>query len=106
MVPFNFKIEYITTDKSVKYELFYICKPRLQYYRRNKRYPHFTQCIVFCNGLMIGFTQAVRCECDEHNPIFAFKLVTKKAMELIKLNFIKDALLTELDKALKSLTFH
>jgi hypothetical protein len=55
---------------------------------------------------MIGFTQAVRCECDEHNPIFAYKLVTKKAMDLIKLNFIKDALLTELDKALKTLTFH
>ena len=102
-IPYNFKIGYITRDNSLTYELFYICKPRLQYYRRNKRYPHFTQCIVFCNGLMVGFTQAVRCECDEHNPNFAYKLVTKKAIDLIKLDFIKDALLTELDKHLITL---
>ncbi len=102
-IPYSFKIEYTTKDNSLKYELFYICKPRLQYYRRNKRYPHFTQCIVFCNGLIVGFTQAVRCVCDEHNPKFAYKLVTEKAIDLIKLNFIKDALLTELDKYLKTL---
>lgn len=103
MVEFNFKIEYITKDKSLKYELFYISKPRLQYYRKNKRYPYFTQCIVFCNGLMLGFSQAVQCECDENNPKFAFKLVTKKAMNLIKIQFIKDGLMTELDKHLKKL---
>ena len=102
-IPYNFKIEYNTKDNSLKYELSYICKPRLQYYRSNKRYPHFTQCIVFCNGLMLGFSQAVRCECDEHNPKFAYKLVTKKAIDLIKLNFIKDALWTELDKYLKTI---
>jgi hypothetical protein len=51
---------------------------------------------------MVGFTQAVRCECDEHNPKFAYKLVTKKAMDLIYFKEIQHALLTELDKYFKN----
>lgn len=95
------EILYVTKDKSINTKLVYITGRKLRGYRQDKTYPKVTQCLVFKNNLLQGFSEVVKCDADEDNPDFAYILVTKKAMNFVYFKEIKKALWKELFKKVK-----
>lgn len=89
MVQKKMEINYITDDKSIAYKLVYITGRRLRGYRRDKSHTIVTQCLLYRNGLIIGFGEVVKCEKDKDNTTFAQMLATKKVMSLIPFRDIR-----------------
>lgn len=77
------EICYTTKDNSIHYRLIYITGYRLRGYRGDKSRPKVTQCLLFYNGLLIGYGEVVKCDKDKDNTKFAQMLATKKVMNLI-----------------------
>ena len=97
------QIDYITNDGSMRISLQDISKRKLHMYPGvGKSYPRHTQCLVFVNGLLVGFAEVVKHHKDIDNMIFATKLVTKKAIVFINLKDVRqilwDKVLCELKK--------
>jgi hypothetical protein len=88
-------------DESLKYKLVYLSGRRVFGRARNKTYPKVTQCLIFENGLLIASSTAVKCDCDEYNLPFALKLVTKKAIPAIWLDFVRVNVWSQLDSFIK-----
>lgn len=73
------------TQSNIVYKLIYTQTRKMIYSKKIGRIPTIiTQCLVYRDNLIIGFSQAQKCQCDSNNPKFAHFLVTKKIMYLIK----------------------
>jgi hypothetical protein len=79
-------IFYETNDKSLRYHLQYFTKNRLTYYKGNKNYPLYTQCLIFRNDLVAGYGEVIKHENDEHNQKYAYIKATEKAFQNSKIN--------------------
>lgn len=96
-------IEYITEDKSLKYRLEYIVGRKLRGIRGDKTHPPVTQCLLYRNGLLLGFGEVVKCEGDVHNIEFARKLATKKVMQLIPFRDVRTKIWEQINTKYKPL---
>ncbi len=86
-------ITYITDDESIEIKLQYIAKQRLHIYsKQGKVYPKHTQCLMFKNGLLVGYGEVIKHNNDIDNPEFAFKEATRKVMDKINIKFIREEL--------------
>lgn len=96
------EINFKTEDSSIEIKLVYIVKLKLTYYRKNKYWPKHTQCLLFYNGLLLGFGGVVKHERDLDNQNLAYKLATKKVIDKIHFQFIRKELWKMLDTKINS----
>ena len=98
------EINYKTDDESIDIKLLYIVKQKLTRYRKDKYWPKHTQCLLFYNGLLLGFGEVIKHEKDSDNQSLAYKLATKKVMDKIFLPYIRRELWKKLIAEIKSQT--
>lgn len=73
------------TQSGIVYKLVYVTTKRMIYSKKiGKISTIITQCLVYRDDLIVGFSQAQKCQCDFNNPRFAHFLVTRKIMHLIR----------------------
>ena len=74
-------ITYRSGDNSVDVRFQFIVQRRLKYTHLGKGWPKHTQCLLWCNGLLVASAIVVKHALDEDDPIFAFKLTARKCIE-------------------------
>lgn len=76
------EIVYKAPDESIEIKLVYITSRRkLKYYKAyGKAWPRITQCLMFYNGLIVGFGEVVKHQSDVDNVEFAMRLATKRVL--------------------------
>ena len=85
------EITYKTADESVEIKLVYIVKHRLKVYGGiGKSWPKHTQCLLFMNGLLLGFGEVVKHKEDKDNQAFAFKEATRRVIDKINIKFMRE----------------
>jgi len=73
------------TQSGIVYKLIYTTTKKMIYSKKiGKISTIITQCLVYRDELVIGFSQAQKCQCDIDSPKFAHLLVTNKIMHLIQ----------------------
>ena len=75
------EIIHLSKDKSWEVKLTYISKTVPKYYGGfgNKRVK-YTQCIMFVNGLIVGYGEVAKHESDTDNQRFSYIEATKRVM--------------------------
>jgi len=86
------EITYKSKDESIEIKLVYIVKHRFHRYSIGKSWPKHTQCLLFVDGLLLGFGEVVKHNQDEDNQEFAYKKATQKILHLINLREIRKEL--------------
>ena len=96
------RVLYVSPDNTIKIELVYIVIKVLKIYPGiGKTYPKHTQCLVYINNILAGFSTVIKHEFDEDNQNYAYKLVTKKAMKFINTKFIRKEVWKRVNSELK-----
>ena len=87
-------------DLGTDLKLIYITKAPLRFVRGQKSFPLVTQCLVWSRGLLVGFSQVVKCESDVDDRELAYTLATRKAIHNLPCRYERKKIYAEFLKTL------